>query len=98
TAFISEEYESELDDKSKMLIEHLQNDRKKRTQDNQQALQFSDKDTNLDTYDGIVRTLIEGDDRPPFIVNTSALKSPQSSVLVSHKPEKSFTFNLITHR
>jgi len=37
------------------------------------------------------------DDRPPYIVNPSVFKTPQSTVLVSHHPEKEFVFRLFEH-
>jgi len=43
----------------------------------------------------IIRTFVKGDTKPPYVVNTSKLKSPQNIVLVSHSPEKEFVFQLI---
>ena len=47
------------------------------------------------TLDINIRTFVKGDTRPPYVVNTSKLKSPQNIVLVSHSPEKEFVFQLI---
>jgi len=49
----------------------------------------------VERKDEIIRTFVKGDTRPPYVVNTSKLKSPQNIVLVSHSPEKEFVFLLI---
>lgn len=49
----------------------------------------------VERRDEIIRTFVKGDTRPPYVVNTSKLKSPQNIVLVSHSPEKEFVFQLI---
>ena len=49
----------------------------------------------LSKHSEYVRPFIENDDRPPYIVNPSILKSPQSTILVSHYPEKEFVFRLL---
>ena len=41
--------------------------------------------------------MIENDDRPPYIVNPSVFKTPQSTILVTHTPEKEFVFRLLEH-
>jgi len=98
TAFISESYEEEVDDKSKALIKHLIATRKpKEQQDAQQALSFIDATGLLSKHGEYVRPIIENDDRPPYVVNPSVLKSPQSAILVSHYPEKEFVFRLLEH-
>jgi len=51
--------------------------------------------TNNHNRDEIIRTFVRGDTRPPYVVNTSKLKSPQNIILVSHSPEKEFVFQLI---
>lgn len=43
----------------------------------------------------IIRPFVKGDTRPPYVVNTSMLKNPQSTILVSHSPEREFVFQLI---
>ena len=49
----------------------------------------------MERRDEIIRTFVNGDTRPPYVVNTSKLKSPQNIVIVSHSPEKEFVFQLI---
>jgi type III restriction enzyme len=98
TAFISESYEEELDDRSKLLIKYLMATRKPKVQpDGQQELSFIDSTGLLAKHSEYVRPILINDDRPPYIVNPSVLKSPQSAVLVSHYPEKEFVFRLLEH-
>jgi len=97
TAFISESYEEELDDRSKLLIKYLTATRKPKEPGAQQELSFIDSTGLLGKHSEYVRPILEKDDRSPYIVNPSVLKSPQSSVLVSHYPEKEFVFRLLAH-
>jgi len=92
TAFMSESYEEEVDEKTKALLKHLSNTRKP---DKQQTLSFFDSTGLLGKHSEHVRPLIENDDRPPYIVNPSVFKTPQSTILVSHHPEKEFVFLLL---
>jgi len=94
TAFISESYEEEVDEKTKALLNHLSATRKLK---GQQLLLFSDPTGLLGKHSEYVRPLIENDDRPPYVVNSSTFKTPQSTVLVSHHPEKEFVFRLFEH-
>ena len=94
TAFMSESYEEEVDEKTKALLKHLSDTRKP---DKQQTLAFFDSTGLLGKHSEYVRPLIENDDRPPYIVNPSVFKTPQSTVLVSHHPEKEFVFRLLEH-
>jgi len=94
TAFMSESYEEEVDEKTKALLKHLSDTRKP---DKQQTLAFFDPTGLLGKYSEYVRPLIENDDRPPYIVNPSVFKTPQSTVLVSHHPEKEFVFRLLEY-
>lgn len=93
-AYISEDYEKELDDRSQLVLKHLMQTRGKVAQS---TLAFIDPNNFLGTHHEYVRPLIENDARPPYIVNTSVLKSPQSAVLVTHTPEKAFVFGLLEH-
>lgn len=98
TAFISESYEEEVDDRSIILIKYLMATRKPQEQPGgQQALSFIDSTGLLAQHNEYVRPILMNDDRPPYIVNPSVLKSPQSTVLVSHYPEKEFVFRLLEH-
>ena len=94
TAFMSESYIEEVDEKTKALLKHLGDIRKPKKQ---QGLSFIDSTGLLEKYSEYVRPLIENDDRPPYIVNPSVFKTPQSTVLVSHHPEKEFVFRLLEH-
>ena len=95
SAFISEAYEEEVDEKTKALLNHLGASRKRQVR--QLALRFSDPTGLLGKYSEYVRPFIEDDDRPPYVVNPSTFKTPQSTVLVSHHPEKEFVFRLLEH-
>lgn len=98
TAFMSESYKEEVDEKTKALLEHLRETRKpKKHQAAQQGFSFVDSTGLLGKHGEYVRPLIENDDRPPYIVNPSVFKTPQSTVLVSHHPEKEFVFRLLEH-
>lgn len=94
TAFISESYQEEVDEKTKALLKHLADSRKP---DTQQTLFPFDPIGLLKTHKEYVRALIENDDRPPYIVNPSVFKTPQSTILVTHAPEKEFVFRLLEH-
>ena len=95
TAFMSESYEEEVDERTKVLLEHLSNTRKPNKQ--QPTFAFFDSTGLLGKHSEYVRSLIENDDRPPYIVNPSVFKTPQSTILVSHHPEKEFVFRLLEH-
>lgn len=94
TAFMSESYNEEVDEKTKALLKHLVENRKPKEQ---QALAFYDSAGLLGKHKDYVRALVENDDRPPYIVNPSVFKTPQSTILVSHSPEKEFVFRLLEH-
>lgn len=94
TAFISEAYQEEVDEKTKALLKHLADTRKPQIQ---QTLFTLDPIGLLKTHKEYVRPLVDQDDRPPYIVNPSVFKTPQSAVLVSHAPEKEFVFRLLEH-
>jgi len=91
-AFLSENYDEELDEKSKAVLRYLSQDRGVNPQ---QSLAFADPTGLLGKHGEYVRALTDNDPRPPYIVNPSLLKSPQSTVLVSYYPEKEFVFRLI---
>jgi len=94
TAFMSESYEEEIDERTKALLNYLKTNRKPKEQ---QELPFTDPTGLLGKHREYVHPLVEGDVRPPYIVNTSVFKTPQSTVLVSHYPEKKFVFSLFEH-
>ncbi len=91
-AFLSEDYESEVDEKTKAVLKYVAEGRGILEQ---QSLSFTDPSNLLGKYGTHVRTLVENDVRPPYIVKSALLKTPQSSVLVAYHPEKEFTFRLI---
>jgi type III restriction enzyme len=93
TAFLSEDYESEVGEANKFVLEYI-NELRGRPKDKQQLSLFKPEDF-VERRDEIIRTFVRGDTKPPYVVNTSKLKSPQNIVLVSHSPEKEFVFQLI---
>jgi type III restriction enzyme len=93
TAFLSEDYETEVGETNKFVLEYI-NELRARPKDKQQLSLFKPEDF-VERRDEIIRTFVKGDTRPPYVVNTSKLKSPQNIVLVSHSPEKEFVFQLI---
>lgn len=95
SAFISETYAQEVDEKTKSLIKYIQENRKKPGDGGQQMLGFTDPNDLLTKYQSVVKPLMEGDPRPPYIVTNSSFKTPQSVVLVAYYPEKEFSFRLI---
>lgn len=98
TVFISEDYVTELDAKSCLVIKHLADERTKTEEQKRQATLFPvDPQDFLGTHKEYARSIVDGDPRSPFVINPTVLKSPQSAVLVSHSPEKEFTFKLLEH-
>lgn len=93
TAFLSEDYETEVGESNKFVLEYI-NELRGRPEDKQQLSLFKPEDF-VERKDEIIRTFVKGDTRPPYVVNTSKLKSPQNIILVSHSPEKEFVFQLI---
>lgn len=93
TAFLSEDYETEVGKANEFVLEYI-NELRGRPEDKQQLSLFKPEDF-VERKDEIIRTFVKGDTRPPYVVNTSKLKSPQNIVLVSHSPEKEFVFQLI---
>lgn len=93
TAFLSEDYENEAGETNKFVLDFI-SELRGRPEDKQQLSLFKPDDF-VESKDEIIRPFVKGDTRPPFVVNTSKLKSPQNIVLVSHSPEKEFAFQLI---
>jgi hypothetical protein len=93
TAFLSEDYETEVGETNKFVLEYI-NELRGRPKDKQQLSLFKPEDF-VERRDEIIRTFVKGDTKPPYVVNTSKLKNPQNIVLVSHSPEKEFVFQLI---
>jgi len=84
--FISENYENELNDDNKFVINDFQN--RHRDIPNQLGLDFDGFEES-----DYIRHLIKS--WPLFAANTSMFKTPQNLVIVSHKPELDFVFRLI---
>lgn len=95
TAFMSENYQQEIDEKTKALLRYMQENRKQTKTEGQQMLGFTDPNQLLTKYQDNVKSLITGDPRPPYIVANNSFKTPQSVILVSYYPEKEFVFRLI---
>jgi len=96
TVFVSEQYDIELDAKTKAVFKHLVEVRTKTEEEKRQSTLFVvDPQDFLGKHKEYVKSLVDGDSRPPYIVNPFVLKSPQSAVLVSHSPEKEFVFSLL---
>lgn len=95
TAFLSENYLQEVDEKTKALIKYITENRQLPVASGQQALGFVDPDKLLVKYQNYVRSLVQNDPRPPYIVTNESFKTPQSTVHVAYHPEKDFTFRLI---
>lgn len=95
TAFLSENYQSEIDEKTKSLLKYIREKRQLLNTAGQQRLFDIDSSNLLGKYKQHVKTLVENDPRPPYIVTLPNFKTPQSTVLVSYFPEKEFVFRLI---
>jgi len=93
TAFLSEDYETEVGGTNKFVLDYI-NELRRRPEDGPQLYLFKPEDF-VESKDEIIRPFVKGDTRPPYVVNTSKLKSPQNILLVSHSPEKEFVFRLI---
>lgn len=93
TVFLSEDYETELGDDNLFALEHLKNIRGKFDEKNPTL--FDELDDFIKKNKDRIRALYGY--KPPYAVNTSIFKSPQSLVRVSSNPEKLFVFGLIEH-
>jgi type III restriction enzyme len=97
TAFLSEDYEKELSDDNKTVLDFLREWRGTQKEKKQLLLPMFEADPFVTAHSEIIRSLVENDARSPYAVNTSRLKNPQSIILVSHNPEREFVFQLIDH-
>jgi len=93
TAFISEDYETEVGETNKFVLEYI--DQLRGHAENRRQLSLFKPDDFMERKDEIIRPFVKGDTKPPYVVNTSKLKSPQNIILVFHSPEKEFVFRLI---
>ncbi|GAF85798.1 unnamed protein product, partial [marine sediment metagenome] len=86
-------FKNEAGETNKFVLDFI-SELRERPEDKRQLSLFKPDDF-VESKDEIIRPFVKGDTRPPYVVNTSKLKSPQSIVLVSHSPEKEFVFHLI---
>lgn len=94
-AFLSEDYENEISEPDKLVLDFL-NESRGQPEEKPQISLFQAEEY-VERRQDIIRPFVKGDTRPPYVVNTSMLKSPQSTILVSHSPEREFVFQLIEH-
>lgn len=102
SAFTGLEYEQYLDPESNDVLRFLKKEREEqlrvKNSNNVQKMLFRVDSTGyLKENLEIVTPLVLDDERPPYIVNESLFHTPQSTVLVTHTPEKVFVFELIKH-
>jgi len=90
SVFISEDYQQELEEENKFVIDYLAKRFKEKPTD-QLTLNYFMPQEKSDYF----RQLIK--DQPIFAVNTSLFKTPQNLVILSHEPEKEYVFNLIKY-
>jgi type III restriction enzyme len=95
TSFLSEDYQKEVDEKTKALIKYIQENRQLPPGSGQQMLPIDDPTNLLVKFQKNVRSLIQNDPRPPYIVANDSFKTPQSTINVAYYPEKEFVFRLI---
>lgn len=93
TVFLSEDYESELGEDNLFSLEHLKTIRGN-FDENKPGL-FDELDDFIKKNKDRIRSLYGY--KPPYAVNTSIFKTPQSMVRVTSAPEKLFVFGLIEH-
>jgi type III restriction enzyme len=87
--FISEHYDEEIEKENKFVLDQLVEQYKK-MDTNQIQLDFIASEES-EYFRNLVPT------RPIYLVNKSMFKTPQSLVIVSHKPERDFIFSLINN-
>jgi type III restriction enzyme len=89
TVFVSEDYETELDETNRFVLSEVLKQHQ-RSPANQQWL------PSLEAYNkDYVRQLVPF--KNLYAVNTSIFKTPQELVILSHTPEREFLFRLIEH-
>ncbi|MDO9542317.1 MAG: hypothetical protein Q7J98_08345 [Kiritimatiellia bacterium] len=86
TVFVSEDYDTELDEANRFVIKQVTQGDKQLTFD---QLGLQGQDFNRD----YIRQLVPL--KNLYAVNTSLFRTPQSLVIVSHDPERQFLFRLI---
>lgn len=93
TLFISDKYEEELDSENLFILEFFDKQDKKAKKDYEESgvQQYSllKEPTGVDYITDFSQF------KNVYVVESSVLKSPQSSVIVSHNPEKNFVIQLL---
>jgi type III restriction enzyme len=91
--FLSEDYENEVGEDNLFALEYLKNIRGKF--DEKQPGLFDELDAFIKKHKDRIRTLYGY--KPPYAVNTSLFKTPQTLVKATSTPEKVFVYELIEH-
>ena len=89
--FFSEDYEGEMGKENLFVLEYVKAMRKRA--DEKQLALFNEDETFVGKNQDLIRYL--AGNRPPYVVNTSVLKTPQNLVKVSSHGEVRFVFGLI---
>lgn len=94
--FFSENYDKEVGLDTYEIVRHLESERKGQLKkDGFQTSIFSDPLKLVGSHGDYIRPLVAEDPRPPYFVNPSVFKTPQSGVAVSHTPEKLFMLAML---
>ena len=96
TVFLSENYEEEIGPQNLSIIDYIEQTRIKKSDSAQASLYDVGTDTFIQKNGDIIRAITQ-DNKSPYIVNTSKLKSPQDLISVTHEPERLFVFKLIEY-
>lgn len=92
TIFISEEYREELLNDDLFILDELEKQSKKIDKNSSFEQKELFRDIKSSKY---IREFVRF--KNIFLVNPSMFKTPQSSVIVTHKPEREFVIDLIDH-
>jgi hypothetical protein len=92
--FVSEDYEKELSKHNQFVLDYIYKNREKIKPAGQLSLDQMSLDEFVRNNNEVIR-VYAGENKSPFVVNKSKLKTPQDVVIVSHAPEKSFVYSLI---
>jgi hypothetical protein len=96
SVFLGEKYLEEIGEKNKMVLDYISQHRQLPGNSIIQNSLFGDISLLTENQENI-RALVNGDNRPPFVVNNSIFKNPQSFITLSHTPERDFVFKLLNH-
>jgi len=99
TVFLSEDYENEIGKDNLFALKYLKSLRgkfeEKEGKHEKQLRMFGELDGFVKKHSDRIRALYGH--KPPYVVNTSVLKTPQNLVRVTSTPEKEFVYRLIEH-